>query len=146
VLGWTFQHEWTLLAVVSAFTVTVLALRIAYHVADLWATLRLKRRGADAAESLAGWLHAQPGGTGGRHSAVYTWYMQSPQWQARRERTLLLAGHACQRCGQRATDVHHKHYQTLGFERDGDLEALCEDCHRAAHGRRWGRWGRRVSA
>ena len=47
----------------------------------------------------------------------------------------MLAGGACQRCGARATDAHHRHYRTLGRERDSDLEALCADCHAQAHGR-----------
>jgi 5-methylcytosine-specific restriction endonuclease McrA len=67
---------------------------------------------------------------------VYATYMASPQWRARSQRTLLLAGGTCQRCGRApAREAHHLTYDRLGFERDDDLQALCKACHRAAHGR-----------
>jgi 5-methylcytosine-specific restriction endonuclease McrA len=64
----------------------------------------------------------------------YVSYMQSDAWRARRARTLMLAGSACQRCGARVTAAHHQTYDRLGHERDADLEALCPGCHAAAHG------------
>jgi hypothetical protein len=66
---------------------------------------------------------------------MYQTYRQLPAWAARRQRTLMLAGGAYQRCGGRAVDAHHRRYRTLGHERDGDLEALCTHCHAQAHGR-----------
>ena len=112
-------------------------MRVGYLVALAVADLRLRWRGGDAAGQLADWLsQGVPGGRGGRHSALYETYLQTDAWRARRERTLLLAGYTCQRCGRaKATDAHHLTYDRLGRERDGDLLALCEPCHGALHGR-----------
>jgi hypothetical protein len=80
----------------------------------------------------------------------YRKYLQSTQWMIRRERRLKLAGCRCEyeieqrpwdmkhswtkRCD--ATDkleVHHLHYNTLGYEADDDLEVLCRFHHLLSH-------------
>src|SRR5262249_9373679 len=45
------------------------------------------------------------------------------------------AGHACERCGgaERPLQLHHRHYGSLGREEPGDLELLCDKCHRDVH-------------
>lgn len=44
----------------------------------------------------------------------------------------------CERCERQAwvsnVHVHHLHYETLGSERYGDLEILCDECHGRNHG------------
>lgn len=132
VLGWLLAHGAAAFVVIVALALAVVLARGAYTVALAWADLRLRHRAGDAAGALATYL----GGDAAGHSAEYTSYLQSDAWRVRRARTLMLAGGACQRCGRnQATDAHHKHYRTLGRERDGDLEALCARCHAAAHGR-----------
>ena len=37
-------------------------------------------------------------------------------------------------CMSDATECHHLHYDTLGFEENTDLKALCSPHHRAQHG------------
>jgi len=37
----------------------------------------------------------------------------------------------------RNLEVHHLTYDRLGDERMDDLEVLCPDCHRKAHGAAW---------
>lgn len=41
----------------------------------------------------------------------------------------------CEKCAQnppaRSAEVHHLTYETLGFEADHDVRALCRDCHQA---------------
>lgn len=65
----------------------------------------------------------------------YAEYLQTPLWQQRRERSLALARHHCQRCGsRRRLQVHHRTYDRLGEEADEDLEVLCDACHRQEHG------------
>jgi 5-methylcytosine-specific restriction endonuclease McrA len=71
----------------------------------------------------------QPAGRA-QHSAAYTAYMQSAAWQRRRLRAMERAGWHCALCGATSLlHVHHRTYDRLGRELDGDLEVLCERCH-----------------
>jgi 5-methylcytosine-specific restriction endonuclease McrA len=66
---------------------------------------------------------------------TYEDYLWSPWWRRHvRRQALHRANHTCQRCGRRATEVHHLTYERLGNEHPDDLQPLCDDCHRAAHG------------
>jgi 5-methylcytosine-specific restriction endonuclease McrA len=68
-----------------------------------------------------------------RRAWTYEEYMRSPEWAARRELALATAGHRCQRCGALGgLEVHHRHYDSLGAEREEDLEVLCKPCHESA--------------
>ena len=69
-----------------------------------------------------------------RRSSRYRSYIRSPAWFERRRKHLVKHGGQCKACG--ATEkihLHHKTYDRLGAERDGDLVALCETCHKAVH-------------
>lgn len=67
------------------------------------------------------------------HSDEYQVYMQSDEWQERRELALAKAGYCCERCGYDGPlDVHHLTYERLGHEMPQDLEALCRACHMVA--------------
>lgn len=55
-------------------------------------------------------------------------------WQNLRARRIELSGGRCEDCGEPATDCHHLHYNTLGFEELDDVRMLCRSCHRARHG------------
>lgn len=67
----------------------------------------------------------------------YDKYIASPEWDDKRRQILARAGGCCERCGCKAPlAVHHLHYETLGDEDLGDLEALCEDCHTVADSER----------
>jgi len=87
----------------------------------------------------------------------YAAWMSSPEWRARRRawlvswRTSHRSDPCCTVCGQSwgryGLDLHHRSCQNLGAERDGELVALCRDCHDHVHlllervpG--WGRLGR----
>jgi hypothetical protein len=134
-VGWWLSgdHVWWVFWAAFALAVVVIGARITFNVADALATLRLKRSGAGGAEAIARWLGARgPDGRTGR----YTAYMASPQWAERSQRTIMLAGGTCQRCGRRtATQAHHLTYDRLTRERDADLLAVCKPCHDALHGR-----------
>jgi hypothetical protein len=136
-VGWLWRNAEAVAPVGLGLAALLLVVRVGYLVALAVADLRLRWWGGDAAGQLADWLSdGGRRGPGGRHSALYTTYLQTDAWRARRERTLLLAGYTCQRCGRaKATDAHHLTYDRLGRERDGDLLALCEPCHGALHGR-----------
>jgi 5-methylcytosine-specific restriction endonuclease McrA len=68
-------------------------------------------------------------------SMTYEQYLGTRHWRQRRERSLVLADHRCERCGARSTlQVHHRTYERLGEELDEDLEVLCDRCHAAEHG------------
>ena len=60
-------------------------------------------------------------------------YLQSRHWYLMREKKLRAVKGACEDCGRRATEIHHKHYRSLGGERTDDLVALCSSCHRLRH-------------
>lgn len=66
---------------------------------------------------------------------VYEQYLFSQAWQKKRQEQFEKS-QRCEVChfGE-ATEVHHKTYANLGDEQDGDLMSLCDDCHRAEHGR-----------
>lgn len=68
-----------------------------------------------------------------RHSLLYTLYMRSWLWRARRRIWLRQAGYRCQWPGCDATanlTIHHRTYARLGHERRGDVEVLCWVHHR----------------
>lgn len=63
----------------------------------------------------------------------YSEYLKSEHWQKTRARKLRRANYKCERCLNRAWQVHHKHYKTLWRECDSDLEAICGECHKSEH-------------
>jgi hypothetical protein len=65
----------------------------------------------------------------------YEEYLRTPEWRRRKERKLDQADHRCQFCNrhQRFLNVHHRTYENLGEELDGDLIVLCRACHRTFH-------------
>lgn len=67
--------------------------------------------------------------------ADYRAYLHGRWWATRRRSRLAAAGYACEACGASGDrlEVHHKHYLSLGRERNADLEVLCGPCHRLRH-------------
>jgi hypothetical protein len=65
-------------------------------------------------------------------------FLDSMRWKRTRRRKLVSVKFRCEDpgCARQASECHHLHYETLGFEENCDLEALCSDHHRARHGRR----------
>ncbi|UWU76595.1 hypothetical protein N2603_43195 [Bradyrhizobium huanghuaihaiense] len=66
----------------------------------------------------------------------YIAYMTSAAWRNNpaRLRELVAANFACRLCPNAAVtgariEVHHRTYERLGHEIDGDLIALCSECH-----------------
>ena len=65
----------------------------------------------------------------------YRRYLRSPHWQTMRRKVLRRAGYECERCRRKAPlDVHHLTYARRGHEDMNDLQALCRQCHKEAHG------------
>lgn len=66
----------------------------------------------------------------------YNAYLKSPQWKAKRERMIGSQSGSCEMCGQtklaRQLQLHHRTYDHIGCEPDGDLQILCEKCHQKA--------------
>jgi hypothetical protein len=63
----------------------------------------------------------------------YVTYIGSAAWRRNPARLKALsdAGGRCRLCPAHAPlEVHHSTYERLGCEQDGDLIALCGDCHR----------------
>lgn len=65
----------------------------------------------------------------------YKEYLQTPEWQAQRLRTLRFAKYSCQICNTAETtlDVHHRTYERRGHEYHRDLVVLCRGCHGKFH-------------
>jgi hypothetical protein len=65
----------------------------------------------------------------------YEEYLQTPHWKRRREDRLRASGRRCQLCnrGSVTLNVHHRTYERLGEELDGDLIVLCRTCHSTFH-------------
>jgi len=59
----------------------------------------------------------------------YREYLQSPEWREKRREFLEEENYECERCGEYATQVHHKTYENLGEEEKDDVEVLCHNCH-----------------
>jgi ssDNA-binding Zn-finger/Zn-ribbon topoisomerase 1 len=64
----------------------------------------------------------------------YEAYLASPKWRETRRAALRRAGHACQVCNRgKRLQVHHRTYERVGREAEGDLTVLCKDCHEIFH-------------
>jgi hypothetical protein len=71
---------------------------------------------------------------------LYRLHLDSMRWKLRiRRRKMVSVGWRCEYpgCTAQAEDCHHLHYDTLGFEENCDLEALCHRHHEARHGARF---------
>jgi hypothetical protein len=68
---------------------------------------------------------------------IYRLHIDSKRWKRARQRKLISVGGRCEypRCTAWAQECHHLHYETLGFEENTDLEAVCSDHHDVRHGR-----------
>jgi len=81
------------------------------------------------------------------YSTDYKKYIRSFHWRIRADWLKGRVGDTCQNCNlpdgmfvdgrQVFLNVHHKHYRSLGNEMPGDVEILCNPCHKKRHGRRW---------
>lgn len=68
-------------------------------------------------------------------SMPYPEYLQSPEWQERRQLHLNAAGNRCQLCNspEQPLHVHHRTYANRARERFYDLVVLCASCHETFH-------------
>lgn len=65
--------------------------------------------------------------------AEYLAYLQSYDWQLKREKALKRFGNRCAICNSPDhLQVHHRTYERLGDEAIGDLTVLCADCAQIA--------------
>lgn len=64
----------------------------------------------------------------------YSSYLNSPQWQSKRQAVLKRDRYLCQGCMvRRASQVHHLTYEHCGNELLWELTSVCEECHRKIH-------------
>jgi len=66
-------------------------------------------------------------------SQDYLEYINSPEWREKAEAAKKRAGYRCQVCNRPRSEVqldaHHRTYERLGHEDDGDITVLCRRCH-----------------
>lgn len=67
----------------------------------------------------------------------YRAYLNSDAWKVKADAAKERAGQRCQICnaqrGSTVLDAHHRTYERLGNELDGDLVVLCRICHDTFH-------------
>lgn len=64
----------------------------------------------------------------------YRAYLVSPHWQATRKEFFEKNKYECTACGSSdSINLHHATYKRMGIEEEGDLVALCQDCHQKVH-------------
>lgn len=62
--------------------------------------------------------------------AQYQEYLQSENWDSKRQYLFNLLGRACELCGNSdVVQVHHLTYERLYQERKSDLLVVCSKCH-----------------
>lgn len=80
------------------------------------------------------------------YETTYREYINSADWKFRADQFKAAKNHKCEECGMSSDDywagisrhqielhVHHKHYRTLGREKQTDVRVLCRPCHRLEH-------------
>jgi len=64
----------------------------------------------------------------------YYVYLRSKIWKRKRLKTLVKANYLCESCKKnKATQIHHKTYKRIFNEKQNDLIALCNVCHKMEH-------------
>jgi hypothetical protein len=68
---------------------------------------------------------------------IYAEYLATPEWKDRAKAARKRAGYRCQVCNANNVklNTHHRTYERIGHEDDGDLIVLCEKCHALFHGK-----------
>src|SRR3990167_7159872 len=71
----------------------------------------------------------------------YQDYLKSKHWLEFRRKILTIRT-KCQSCGKSNTrfNIHHKHYKTLGNERNEDVMVSCQNCHLINHEKKFNRY------
>lgn len=60
----------------------------------------------------------------------YYEYLKSPAWKAKADAAKERAGYRCEVCNSnRRIEAHHRTYNNLGNEAEGDITVLCHECH-----------------
>jgi hypothetical protein len=60
-------------------------------------------------------------------------YLKSKEWKEKRDLVMEFYKSKCNDCGEKATDVHHLHYNNIFKEKFEDLIPLCRYCHNKKH-------------
>lgn len=69
-----------------------------------------------------------------KNSSEYQAYLNSNEWQEKRQRIFNRDNFRCVKCGcSKNLQVHHITYENLGEEKDADLVTLCDKCHNSIH-------------
>lgn len=67
-------------------------------------------------------------------SDFYKEYLNSEEWEAKRQDVFRYKGRRCLICGKaKKVQVHHLTYERFGHEDIDDLAPVCERCHKLIH-------------
>jgi hypothetical protein len=71
----------------------------------------------------------------GQSAAEYQKYLKTPHWRTVSRLAKWRAGHRCQLCNadDKPLETHHRTYERIGEELDGDVIVLCDECHDVFH-------------
>ena len=65
---------------------------------------------------------------------IYHNYLNTKEWFDKRNISLEYANYKCCRCNETENlQIHHLNYNTVGDESIGDLEVVCNKCHKNIH-------------
>ncbi len=59
----------------------------------------------------------------------YLAYLRSQDWKEKRREFMEEAEGLCEECGDKATEIHHLNYDSLGDEEREDVKIVCRGCH-----------------
>lgn len=75
--------------------------------------------------------------TEGKDEFDYSVYLQSQEWKDKSKLAKQKAGWRCQLCNKPGDDTtlhsHHRTYENIGNEKQGDIIVLCQNCHAKFH-------------
>ena len=60
-------------------------------------------------------------------------YLKSLEWKNKRDLVMKFYEGNCNKCHQKANDVHHLNYDNIFVEKFTDLIPLCRNCHNKEH-------------
>lgn len=75
------------------------------------------------------WVSEKPKKRPNSKGRKYEAHLRSRYWKKVRQDVLIRDNWTCRYCGEPATEVDHRHYESFGHEKKEDLVASCRTCN-----------------